>query len=110
MNKGDIVLVPFPFTDMSGVKVRPALVLMTSDADLTLCFITSKQTTSDELDVEVAPSKQNGLKFTSVIRTFKLATISMDIAVGLLGRIAIDEHAEVLMKIARRMEIYQQTA
>jgi mRNA interferase MazF len=42
MRKGDIVLVPFPFTDLSGSKIRPALVLVGQELDVTVAFITSK--------------------------------------------------------------------
>jgi len=42
MAKGYIVLVIFPFTDPSGNKLRPAVVIIDTNLDLPLCFITPK--------------------------------------------------------------------
>jgi len=42
MKKGDIVLIPFPFTDLSGSKNRPALILHGNEQDVTVAFISSE--------------------------------------------------------------------
>lgn len=73
MNKGDIVLVPFPFTNLTGTKVRPALVLVVDTFDITLAFITSKIFSKSVFDVDILPSAENGLKAPFVIRLSKLA-------------------------------------
>ena len=41
--KGDVVVVPFPFSDLSASKRRPALIVATlTGDDVILCQITSK--------------------------------------------------------------------
>lgn len=87
MAKGDIVLINFPFTDLSGVKLRPAIILAETTLDLTLCFITSQIQWQEVTDVKLNPSTLNGLKKTSLIRTSKIATLDKTLVKGLLGNL-----------------------
>ena len=41
MDKGDIVLITFPFSDLSSSKLRSAAVLAETNENLTVCFITA---------------------------------------------------------------------
>lgn len=87
MSKGAIVLVPFPFTDLSGNKVRPALVLhaQTKGDDCIVGFISSVQKKPEKFDVFVVHSQNNGLKMDSFIKIDKLATLQKRIFIGELG-------------------------
>ena len=75
MAKGDIVRITFPFTDLSGSNLRPALVLADTSFDFTVCFITTQTGWQEATDVLILPDITNGLKKPSLIRTSKMATL-----------------------------------
>ncbi len=93
MKRGTVVLTPFPFTDLSGRKVRPALVVSRSDRrdkDVILAFITSKPMpvlSNSDLLVEESQSDfgGTGLKTGSVVRLDKLVTVEVSLILGELG-------------------------
>jgi mRNA interferase MazF len=87
MHKGDIILVPFPFTDLSGQKIRPALVLYTASKgeDCIVAFISSVSKGKSVFDVSIKLSKTNGLKADSIIKLDKLATLEKKISLGEIG-------------------------
>ena len=99
MPKGDIVLITFPFTDLGGSKLRPAVVLAESDLDLTLCFVTTQLGWQEPTDVLIAPTKGNGIRKTSLIRTSKIATLDRRLAKGLLGTLGPAISAELDTKL-----------
>ncbi len=107
-NKGTIILVPFPFTDLSGQKVRPAVILSSfvKGDDVIVAFVSSmKEKKRLEFDVPVSVSEKNGLKTDSIIKLSKIATLDKKIILGELGSLEkpicgeIDKKLKVLFKI-----------
>jgi len=105
MIKGDIVLIPFPFTDLSGTKNRPALVLITGESDLTVAFMTTRVQWQEDSDVKIEPAQTNGLKRTSLIRLTKLATIDRDLVIGKLGNLSRSEIGTVDENLAKAFRL-----
>ncbi|HEY8927661.1 MAG TPA: type II toxin-antitoxin system PemK/MazF family toxin [Mucilaginibacter sp.] len=87
MAKGTIVLIPFPFTDLSGNKLRPALILAETTLDVTVSFITTQIQWRESTDIMLQPTKTNGIKKTSLVRLGKIATIDKTLVAGKLGLI-----------------------
>jgi len=104
MKKGDIVLIVFPFTDLSGTKLRPALVLAESAIEVTVVFITSQSKWMDQFGVDLNPDNDNGIKKSSIIRVNKIATLDKQLAKGKLGFV---EH-KVLTKVEKLFLNYLQ--
>jgi mRNA interferase MazF len=105
--KGDVVVVPFPFSDLTQAKRRPALVIATlTGEDIILCQITS-QTIKDlyAIPLESSDFSQGGLNQTSNIRPNRLFTADRGIILYKAGQIKSEKLGEVIAKI---VEIIQQ--
>jgi mRNA interferase MazF len=102
MQKGDIVLVPFPFTNLTGNKNRPALILYVSNEDVLVCFITTQYKWQDTYSVSIKPDEYNGLKKESLIRVDKIITLEKELLIGKLGVLSkkdLDKVNQVLKQL-----------
>lgn len=98
--KGDIVLVPFPFTDFSGKKIRPAVIIWTNQIDVTLCFISSQNLTKinvEEFIIEEADPEfsQTGLKISSKFIVSKIITVQRSLITRRLGKLGLNSTAKL---------------
>jgi mRNA interferase MazF len=101
--QGDVVKVPFPYTDRSTRQSRPALVVSTGGIEdahglLWVAMITSAENRGWPGDVPVIHFAQSGLPVASLIRTAKIATIEARDATK-LGKIP----AALLRRVTKRL-------
>jgi mRNA interferase MazF len=99
--KGDVVVVPFPFSDLSQSKRRPALVISILEGDdAILCQITSRNI-SDNYAVPVndVDFRSGGLKQSSNIRPNRLFTADTNIILYQAGSIKKDKLNQVINKV-----------
>jgi len=88
--KGEIVVIPFPFSDLSNQKRRPALVVTSlQGTDIILCQITSQNSAKDKYSIPITQNdfKQGTLKNNSYVRPNRLFTADSNIvnySVGVL--------------------------
>jgi mRNA interferase MazF len=103
MTKNSVVLVPFPFDDLSGLKVRPALCLTHEIGKynhVIIAFISSK-IPDERIESDLILLKQSednigtGLVVDSVIRLHKLVKIPKSLIKRRLGK--INKNMEVLV-------------
>lgn len=100
MKKGDIILVPFYFTDFTSYKMRPSLIVsygQSNPQDYIVAFIStiiphghSIHETHFIIDSRVSFFNNTGLKKTSVVKCDKIMTINQSIIAGLLGELPGD--------------------
>jgi mRNA interferase MazF len=105
--RGDIVLVPFPFTDLSSSKRRPALVI-SPDAfneqmqDVIVAAITSQLTdTEHAVTLEIGDCVDGTLPKKSLVKLTKVFTIHSSLIVKKLCALREDKLAAVLGELRR---------
>ncbi len=107
--KGKVVLVPFPFDDLSTAKVRPAVCLTDPIGPyrhVILAFITSRippdLLDSDlVLDMNHMDFSRTGLRATSTVRLHRVMTVRTTIIRRELGRLSEALQDEVTIRIRR---------
>jgi len=98
IRRGDVVLVPFPFTDLTATKVRPAVVVSADPQgeDVTLAFISSvvARVQLGATDLVIEPENpdfaRTGLNRASMLRMAKLLTLSRAMILRRLGTLSPD--------------------
>ncbi len=113
VRRGAVVLVDLPYSDHTGSKVRPALVVQ-ADAwnqrldDTILALITSSRhrrigaATQFVVDITTAEGQQTGLRLNSVIQCENLLTYDQGLILRVLGRLssAAMEQIDACLKAA----------
>lgn len=99
--KGQVVVVPFPFSDLSGSKRRPALVIADwGGEDVMLCQITSKAKFDGlEVALSVNDFASGSLPLSSNIRPNKVFTADKRSLYSVSGKVSDGKYEEVVRKI-----------
>ncbi len=94
---GQVVIVPFPYSDLSGQKLRPVLLLATAGhQDWVICQITSNPFTDPSaIPLTLHSFSVGGLPHTSYIRPSKLFTANQSLITGRSGTLRSDVLQEV---------------
>ncbi len=105
--KGDVVVVPFPFSDLSAAKKRPALVVATlTGNDVILCQITS-QAMTDAYAIPLSDDDfaTGDLRQISNVRPNRLFTAEAGIILYRVGNVSPEKMQEVVTKLVQIITI-----
>lgn len=98
MKIGDIILIPFPFAELTNRKVRPAVVITeTADKykDLVVSAISSVvPSTISHREIILRPDKVNNLRSDSVVKVDRIVTLKKEDKIATLGRLSLNELLE----------------
>jgi mRNA interferase MazF len=101
---GDVVLLEYPFTDLDGVKLRPAIVVLdTEDTDIIVLRATS-QHWETEYDFDLMDWQSAGLLKATTIRTHKIATLKSTLVKRVLGSLSENDATELSKRLSRLLD------
>lgn len=106
-----IILIPFPYTDLSGAKKRPALVISSVDFniksdDVICCLITSNPEDRQHTIKITNENMESGfLEFESKVKPYRIFTINKKLIYRILGRLNIDKSKLVIEEINKIVNI-----
>jgi mRNA interferase MazF len=106
LTAGQVVLIPFPFSDLSRAKMRPAIVLADAGReDWILCQVTSNPY-GDEKALEITDQdfKSGSLRLASYARPGKLFTASESLISGKVGELKLAASNKLIQQVIHLFE------
>ena len=105
--QNDIVLLPFPYTNLEGIKLRPALIIsnkkLNSSQDRICCLITSN-TPQDGIEIQKRFLVSGSLPFQSWVKPHRLFTIHEGIIKKKLCMVNSDFHDVIIKSIIENLK------
>ncbi|MCF2498781.1 type II toxin-antitoxin system PemK/MazF family toxin [Dyadobacter chenhuakuii] len=104
--KGEVVVIPFPFSDLSGSKRRPAVVIADLDGDdIILCQITSQHSRDNHaIPLNLKDFTNGSLPIDSYIRPARIFTADKNIIVrkaGMINSVLINRLTQSIIDIVK---------
>ena len=99
--KGGVIVIPFPFSDLTQAKRRPALVLAGLEGDdLILCQITS-QIVKDKYAIQINDNdfEAGSLRQPSNVRPNRIFTADSHLVLYRVGNLKIEKLKEIIEKV-----------
>lgn len=111
--RGEIILIPIPFSDLTSIKKRPVLVLSSNrynekTEDLIVAAVTSNNCSgADTVKITQSDFVEGNLPHESWIRADKLYSLSQKIALKRMGMIKDEVLASVIKKILNILDYHE---
>lgn len=107
----DIIFIPFPYSDLSDAKKRPALIVSNKthnniNDDVICCAITkSPRNFPNSVEIEQSDLEKGTLYFKSRVKPSKIFTISKDKIIQVFGKLNINKSEEIVKELKILIEI-----
>lgn len=101
-NQREIVLIPFPYSDLTGFKKRPALILSNSKLNKTedrICCLITSQKTNQGILINKKFIEEGTLPFKSWIKPQRIFTIDQNIIIKKLCKVNKKIHTAILSEL-----------
>jgi mRNA interferase MazF len=107
-NQKDIVLIPFPYSDLTGSKKRPALIISNLKLNKTedrICCLVTSNTHKGDVEIKASDFQDGKLPFKSSVRAHRVFTIDKRIVIKKLCTVNKEFHDKVVKEVGKYIEI-----
>lgn len=103
----DIVLIPFPYSDLTGFQQRPALIISNNKINKTedrICCLVTTNVHKEDLEIKKVCFSEGKLPFKSFVKPHRIFSISEKIIRKKLCSIDESFHKEIISKINKYLK------